>query len=175
MADRGGGLVLLVEVPQDPTELLVRAQVRQRRMTTGDENAGKRGQLVVTDGTEGTRVAEAVLTLHSLDEVLLPVTFVKVPSERQEGFTIGVRGGLLALGRREGDLVAGGEELLEWFGELHEEVAGGLVDDLVGIGATGLLQWEGIGITKDDEDFLLRHVENYVLCVFVLCRMVALV
>lgn len=63
--------------------------------------------------------------------------------------------------------MAGVEELFEWFGEFHEEETGGFVDGLAGVRPAGLFDGEGVGVTKDDEDFLRRHFGG-VLCILIM-------
>ncbi len=153
MADGGRGLPLRVEMRQDAAELGVRAQVRQRRMATGDEDAIEGAQLAIRERGERAGAREAVVPLHARDELLFARALVEAAREREQALAVGIGLGRSALGGCEGHLVAGAEEGREGLGELHEEEAGFLGD-----GFFALFQWETVRVGHDDEDLFVRHV-----------------
>src|SRR6266516_2314750 len=94
-------------------------------MATRNENSGITLELIVGDIREPARSRKPVLSLHALNQLVLPPAFVEISSKGEKRFTIGVWLGFFALWGSEGDFVAGFEELLEWLGELHKEKARG--------------------------------------------------
>ena len=73
-------------------------------------------------------------------QILLTLALVHVTCECEKRCAERVWLGLFALGRGEGDFVAGVEDLLERLGQFHEEVAGVLAYCFSF--ATGVVEWK---------------------------------
>jgi hypothetical protein len=75
-------LDLGMEVKQNPTELWISTEIGEGSMSTRDEDALERLELVVGDGIEWPRMHQVVLELHLLDQLRL---FVFLPPHAHEG------------------------------------------------------------------------------------------
>ncbi|CAI6342155.1 unnamed protein product [Periconia digitata] len=127
----------------------------QGRMPSGNKNTIEHAQLVVADLRELARSGEAILSLHALDELGFTLALVEVSREGGKGGAEGIWGGLFAQGGGKGYFMASIQEALQGLGELHEEVAGGLLDGVT-LGAD-VVEWEGRSVGHYDQDFFGRH------------------